>query len=296
MKHVLVSALAVSFFASCSQPFETFPGFAQQSVQMNVTSLSSAGQPTPLTLSTGEKNAPQYNRADGVVRVFGPGGPDVPVKEAAVAFTERTGIQVDVTSGPEATWTDAAQQHGDLLFGSSEQSMTAFLQTYHSFNSDEVEPIYLRPAIIMVQEGNPRNIQGIDDLLQPGMRIVVTDGAGVSNTSGTGVWEDIVGRTNRIADIRAFRENIVYFAPNSGSGYRTFKDPAAQIDAWITWNHWVIDHPDDGDAVEIEPELRIYRGANVVSSAGADPETLAFIEFLKSEAGAAIFARHGWSR
>ena len=237
-----------------------------------------------------------FNRQDGVVRAFGPGGPDAPIRQAAEAFTKKTGIPVEVTYGSEATWTEAAQQKGDLLFGSSEQSMTAFLETYKSFNINEVEPIYLRPAIAMVQSGNPKNIQGIEDLMKPGMRIVVTSGAGVSNTSGTGVWEDIVGRTGSIEDLQAFRKNIVYFAPNSGSGFKTFKDPAAEIDAWITWNHWVINHPDAGDAVEIEPERRIYRDANVVVAEGADPETQEFINFLKSDEGAEIFARNGWSR
>lgn len=281
MRHVILPALLLGLLASYSQsPEATTPAVAQQ----------------PARLETVFNVSEQYDRTDGVVRAYGPGGPDIPIKEAATAFTEKTGIPVEVTSGPEGTWTDAAQTQGDLLFGSSEQSMTAFLETYRSFNSDDVEPIYMRPAIMMVQEGNPQNIQSIRDLMKPGMRIVVTDGAGVSNTSGTGVWEDIVGRTTSIADMKAFRDNIVYFAPNSGSGYKKLINPTDEVDAWITWKHWVINHPNDGDAVEIEPELRIYRDANVVVSQDADPNTQEFISFLKSEEGAAIFTRNGWSR
>ncbi|GLC62957.1 hypothetical protein PLESTB_001964900 [Pleodorina starrii] len=90
-----------------------------------------------------------------------------------------------------------AQADADIIWGTSEQSMTAFLETYTSFSSDQVQPIYLRPAIIAVKAGNPKGITGFDDLLADGVKIVVTEGAGVGNTSGTGVWEDIAGRTGQ---------------------------------------------------------------------------------------------------
>lgn len=40
------------------------------------------------------------------------------------------------------------------------------------------------------------------DLLKPGIGIVVNDGAGVSNTSGTAVWEDSVGRMKMLRNSR----------------------------------------------------------------------------------------------
>ena len=238
--------------------------------------------------------AAERNTDDGIVRVFGPGGPDTAIKQAAELFTENTDIPVEVISGPESTWSEMAQQSADILFGSSEQSMTAFLQSYTAFDIFKVQPLYVRPAIIMVQDGNPRNIQSIDDLMTPGVRIVVVDGAGISNTSGTGVWEDIVGRLGQIEDIQNFRSNIAVFAPNSGTAFRTFQDSEADIDAWITWSHWHVNNPDISDAIEIAPERRIYRDANVVLAEDAEQGAALFIEFLKSDEGEAIFVNQGW--
>ena len=48
------------------------------------------------------------------------------------------------------------------------------------------------------------------------------EGAGKSNTSGTGVWEDMIGRTQDLDLISKFRQNIVACTPNSGSTKKAF--------------------------------------------------------------------------
>jgi accessory colonization factor AcfC len=187
-----------------------------------------------------------------------------------------------------------AQRDADILWGTAEQSMTAFLETYTAFSSDAVRPIYIRPSVIAVKKGNPKQIRRFDDLLKDGMRIVVTEGAGVYNTSGTGVWEDIAGRLGRLEDITRFRKNIVAFAKGSGASFKAFSEKDA--DAWITWPNWPITNPDKVDLVEIEAERRIWRDVNVVLSPKADPEAQKFIDFLVSERGAEIMETEGWIR
>lgn len=93
-------------------------------------------------------------------------------------------------------------------------------------------PIYIRPAIIAVRKGNPKGVRGFDDLLKPGMKIVVTEGAGVANTSGTGTWEDVAGRAGSLDDVKRFRSNIVGFGKGSGPSFQMFV--SKQADAWIT--------------------------------------------------------------
>ena len=173
--------------------------------------------------------------------------------------------------------------------------MTAFLETYEGFASSDVEPLYIRRAVIAVQKGNPKNIQRFDDLLAPGMRVVVTEGAGVYNTSGTGVWEDVAGRLGKLDDVARLRANIVSFEKGSGASFRAFKNTEAPADAWITWIHWPVNNSDVADYVELEPERRIHRVTNVVASPAADPETARFVTFLKSDAAAVIFESEGWT-
>ncbi|MEX3634054.1 substrate-binding domain-containing protein [Paraburkholderia sp. BR14320] len=70
----------------------------------------------------------------------------------------------------------------DILWGTAEEDMTALLETYTTFRWDDVAPIYIRRAVIAVKKGNPKNIRSFNDLLKDGVRIVVTEGAGVHRT------------------------------------------------------------------------------------------------------------------
>ncbi|MCF8483490.1 MAG: substrate-binding domain-containing protein [Rhodospirillum sp.] len=236
----------------------------------------------------------QHHPKDGVVKLYGAGGPHTAFKKVADAFTAKTGIAVDIIAGPETKWSADAQQDADILWGTSEQSMTAFLETYKTFSSETVEPIYTRPSVIAVKKGNPKGITGIGDLTRPGMRIVVTEGAGVYNTSGTGVWEDVIGRTGDLHAVRAFRQNIVAFAKGSGASYKAFREQDA--DAWITWPNWPLTHTDVADMIEIDPDHRIWRDVNMALSPDADSEATRFLSFLKSEDGAELMKTEGWIR
>jgi accessory colonization factor AcfC len=236
----------------------------------------------------------KHNAKDGIVRLYGAGGPDTAFKKVADVFRKETGIDVEITGGPESTWSKKAQVDADILWGTAEEDITALLETYTHFSWDDVTPIYIRPAVIAVKKGNPKAIRGFEDLLKDGMRIVVTEGAGVANTSGTGVWEDVAGRAGSLEDIKRFRKNIVGFGKGSGPSYKMFVDKNA--DAWITWPDWPITHSDQADLVELSGQRKIWRDVNVVLAPDADSQARQFIEFLVSDRGAAIMKTEGWVR
>lgn len=236
----------------------------------------------------------KHQPKDGVINVYGPGGPDTALRSAANAYSKKTGVPVKVIAGPESKWTRDAQKNADLIFGSSEQSMSAFVETYPFITDMDVKPVYLRRAVIAVPKGNPKNIRGIQDLLDKPSRIVVTEGLGVYNTSGTGVWEDIAGRKGSLADVQNFRSKIIAYAKGSGASFKAFQEQKA--DAWITWIHWPLNHADKVDYVEIEPERRIYRDLTLAKTRGAEPQTQDFLDFVNSEQGKAFFTREGWTQ
>jgi accessory colonization factor AcfC len=220
---------------------------------------------------------------DGVVRMYGAGGPDTAFRKVAAVFQAETGVRVEVTAGPEPSWSRQAQANADILWGTSEEEITA-----------HVTPIYVRPAIIAVRVGNPKGIHDFGDLLRDGMRVVVTEGAGVANTSGTGVWEDVAGRLGSLEDIRRLRRNIVAYGHGSGASYKAFVDLKA--DAWLTWPDWPITHPDVAEIVDLPESRRIWRDVSVTLSRDADPNAKRFIDFLVSDRGAAIMKTEGWVR
>ena len=235
----------------------------------------------------------QHAPEDGVVKLYGAGGPHTAFRKVADVWEEMSGNSVEVIAGPEADWTEDAQADADILWGTAEQAMTAFLLTYPAFDHDAVEPIYLRPAIIAVKAGNPKGIESFEDLLADGISIVVTEGAGVYNTSGTGVWEDVAGRLGSLDDISQFRRNITVYALGSGASYQQFVDQDA--DAWITWPNWPLTK-DDLEMVEMAENRTVYRDISVVISPDADPEAQEFLDFLVTEQAQEIMATEGWQR
>lgn len=231
-------------------------------------------------------------RAAEPLRVYGPGGPSPAVEQAAEAFGRTHGIEVAVTAGPTPKWLADAERDADVVFSGSETMMTDFVAALGDrIDPATVRPLYLRPAAILVRPGNPSGIKGFVDLLAPGHRVLVVNGAGQN-----GLWEDVAGRLGSIDTVAAFRRNIARFASNSAEARRAWIDDPS-LDAWLIWNIWQVANPDLAQVVPIEPEYRIHRDTAVaLTRRGARrPEAEAFVDYLASPEGAAIFARWGWT-
>ena len=231
-------------------------------------------------------------RAQGVINVYGPGGPAPAMQEAAKAFGAINKVTVNVAAGPTAQWIDKAKQDADVIFSGAENMFTDFAKALPgAFELKEAYPLYLRPAAILVRPGNPKNIRGFRDLLAPNIKVLTVAGAGQ-----TGLWEDVAGRTGDIAMVRAFRNNMVFpEAANSGAAKEQWTQQK-DIDAWLIWNIWQVANPDLAQVVELDEPFRIYRDAGVVLTrkGKTEPQASAFVEFLKSPAGQKIFAKWGW--
>lgn len=231
-------------------------------------------------------------RAQTVVNVYGPGGPAPAMQEAAKDFGAANRVSVNVTAGPTPQWADKAKQDADVIFSGAENMMSDFAKALPgAFELKEAYPLYLRPAAILVRPGNPKNIRGFRDLLAPNVKVLTVAGAGQ-----IGLWEDVAGRTGDIAMVRALRNNIVFpEAANSGAAKEQWTQHKG-IDAWLIWNIWQVSNPDLAQVVELEEPYRIYRDTGVVLTrkGKAEPQAAAFVEFLKSPAGQAIFAKWGW--
>lgn len=225
------------------------------------------------------------------VHAYGPGGPAPAMKEAAAAFKARTGVDVVVSAGPTPQWIDAARGDADVMFSGAENMMTDFVKAMNgAIDEQTIDPLYLRASNILVRPGNPRHVSGLGDLLRPGLKIMVVQGAGQ-----TGLWEDMAGRTGDIATVRALRGNIVRVAGSSAEAKQAWaSDPS--IDAWIIWGIWAKANPGIADSVAVEPQYRIYRDAGVALTKTGDknPDAVRFVTFLKSRQGAAIFRKWGW--
>jgi accessory colonization factor AcfC len=227
-----------------------------------------------------------------LVRVFGPGGPAPAMKAAAVVFEKQhPGVSVQVMAGPTPQWIAAARAEGDVIYSGSEAMMANFQRELAGvLDAATIEPLYLRPAVILVRPGNPDHITGFRSLLRPGIKVMVVDGAGQ-----VGLWEDVAGRDGRIATLRTFRRNIAYAAPNSALALKRWQDDAS-VQAWLIYNIWAVAHPGVAQVVPLEPHYRLYRdcGVGLTVRGKASATARAFVAFLGGAQGRAIFEHWGW--
>lgn len=232
----------------------------------------------------------QANAADTLF-VYGPGGPAPAMKEAAAAFEKRTGTKVELTAGPTPSWIGKAQESADVIYSGSETMMTDFTVAMGGRMVEQtIVPLYLRPLAILVRPGNPKRIKGVKDIVLPGIRILVVNGAGQN-----GVWEDMAGRKGDIDMVRAMRTNIASYAPNSALARQAWIDHP-EIDVWLIWNIWQVANPTLADLVPIESDYAIYRdtGVGLTLQGVRKPAAKAFVAFLRSTEGARIFKKWGW--
>lgn len=225
------------------------------------------------------------------LRLYGPGGPYPAMQEAAKTFGEANGISLEVTAGPTGKWLEKAKEDADLIYSGAEFMMTNFANAMEGrIVETTITPLYLRPSAILVRPGNPKGITGLKNLLEPGLKILVVNGAGQ-----TALWEDVAGRLGNIGSVKALRNNIVTYAPNSAVAKKTWIEKN-EIDVWLIWNIWQVSNKELADLVAMEKEYTIYRDCGVALTTQGLEKPLArkFVEYLQSKEGAGIFAKWGW--
>ncbi|GIB24783.1 bacterial extracellular solute-binding family protein [Vibrio cholerae] len=243
------------------------------------------------------------------ISLYGAGGPHHALNEIVQKYKESAkfkDIKININPGPYASWVNCAKGldkscntgPADILWGTSENYYAVLEDEFkkYGFTSKRSKSIYLRPAVILVQKGNPKHIHGIEDLINnPEVkRIVVNNQTLKSVTSATALWEDIVGRKGKLEDVEKFRSKIVYQASGSGAAAKAFLGNQQQekADAWITWPEWYHANTEKADMIEIEPDRVIYRDLNVTIKQGASEEATAFYDYLSSKEAFDIFQKY----
>ncbi|WII72129.1 substrate-binding domain-containing protein [Bdellovibrio sp. 22V] len=221
--------------------------------------------------------------------VYGPGGPAPAMIACGSAFEKEHKIKVNIHAGPLEKWIEKAGT-ADLFYSGSENMMDGFAEKLSVLDVKTIQTHYLRPSAILVRPKNPKNIQGVKDLLNQPLRIMVVNGAGQ-----VGMWEDIVGRLKSAEALNQFRSRIVYAEKNTGDAEKKWKaDPS--IDAWLVFNIWGTRNPQNAVIVATEPELTIYRsmGTAVSKNTKQQAKVQQFIEFIKSPVCRKLFEKEGW--
>ncbi|QDS33973.1 substrate-binding domain-containing protein [Brevibacillus brevis] len=231
---------------------------------------------------------PNSSQSDQVIRVYGPGGPLGPIKEAAEHFSAKTGMKVEVTAGPEGNWIGQAKQDADIIFGGSEYMLQDFIFNHtEMIDTKSRTELYPRAAGILVRKGNPKKIESLEDLTKKGVKIIDVNGAGQ-----LGLWEDLAGRKGLIEGIS---QNINLSVKSSAEAIERWKSNSS-LDAWITYESWHYRLQDVTDLVELPEEEKLYRGTPIALTKITDQkkEAQQFIDYLRTEESHQIFQKWGW--
>jgi len=222
-----------------------------------------------------------------VITVFAGSASMPAMKEAAQAFEEKTGIKVYLNFGGSGTVLSQMKlsRSGDLYIPGSPYFMVIAVEA-GVVKPDTVKVIaYLFPAIL-VQEGNPKNIQSLSDLARPGIEI------GMANPEvvviGMYAYE-ILEYNNLLVEVG---RNIVTHAESAAKLASLVRLKA--VDAVIGWRITGKWHPETIDIVYLKPEQipRLSYIPGAISTFTKDRESAQkFLDFLVSPPGQEIFRK-----
>ncbi|MGD8501614.1 MAG: molybdate ABC transporter substrate-binding protein [Phycisphaerales bacterium] len=224
------------------------------------------------------------------LRVFCGAASKPAMEECAVAFEKKTGVGVELQFGGSGTMLSQLKmaKRGDIFIPGSPDYM-AKAKREGVVDPDKVKIlVYLVPAIL-VQKGNPKGIESLDVLAEPGITV------GIGNPEAVCVGLYAVEVLERSGLLEKAGKNVAVHAESCSKTASLIV--MKKVDAIIGWRVFSRWNPDAIDAVLLDPG-RIPRLSYIpagICTTSQDPQRAEqFIEFLISSEGARIFGKWGY--
>jgi len=208
------------------------------------------------------------------------------MEEIADLFEEREGIEIQYTFGGSAQLLSQIElyQTGDLYMPGARSYIESAMDKGYV---DETANVVYHVPCIVTPKGNPAGIDSIEDLAEPGVRIVLGEPTGPaigknakSMLESLGIWEEV--EDNVVAFSGTVNELLVYIS-------------MGQADAAIVWED--LFNPDSMEKVEIPLETNGIKVVPIGTLVFSENEEIAenFMNFVASEEGKTVFADHGFA-
>jgi molybdate transport system substrate-binding protein len=228
--------------------------------------------------------------SDKEITVFAGSASKPPLDEAAQMFEKQTGVKVYVTyGGSGAVLSQMEISHsGDVYIPGSPDYLAKAEKDNVTDPSSTKIIAYLIP-VISVQHGNPENIESLQDLARPGIRV----GIGNPDTVCVGLYGiELLDFNNLLTQVTG---NIVTQAESCEKTATLLS--LKSVDAVLGWDVFHYWDPDKIDTVYLPPEQlpRIgYIPAAISLYTKDRTDAEAFTEFLVSKQAQAIFHKWGY--
>jgi len=233
------------------------------------------------------------NSADGkTIKVLAGAGTIKAMNELKANFEkENPGVEVEIRYGGAADLFGILETQKDAdIFIPGDTKYTQEGQKKGYLINDTIKDVTKHIPTIAVQAGNPKNIQGIEDLANPGVRVVLGDpkGPAIGKTS-----EQILGTDNLLAQVKP---NVV--------GYTTTVNQLLtylvtdQADATIIWQDMLSWSEGKGKIEEIkipadQNKIKTIPIAVTVYTKDKDL-SMKFEDYVLSDEGLAIWKKWGF--
>lgn len=208
-------------------------------------------------------------------------------EEVVQLFEDRYGVRVDLHFGGSGAMLSQMKltERGDIYFPGSSDFMEEAKRRGLVLPQTERRVVYLIPAI-NVQKGNPENIQSLEDLARPGLKVAIAD----PETVCVGLYALEVLEKSGLAE--AVRPNIATYTESCAKTARVVA--LRNVDAVIGWRVFQYWSPEEIETVYLSPDQvpRIGYVPIAISTFSKQPELAQqLIDFVTSDEARAIYGK-----
>jgi molybdate transport system substrate-binding protein len=221
------------------------------------------------------------------LHVYSAGAVAPPLQQAANIFEKRfeTACKLTVGRGSDLLAKIASSKEGDVISVGAEYILDE-AEDQGLVVKGSRTTLGLRRSVIIVPLGNPAKIASLSDMCKENVRIgIAVDGC------LKGVWDDIASKARLTDEIR---KNITHHADGCGSLMGLIHQ--RKVDAVFGWNAFKFVWPRTCEAIELPPDLQIFRSTNVgIVTYTRNPDlSRKFIHFLTTAEVKRIYSGYDW--
>jgi sulfate/thiosulfate transport system substrate-binding protein len=261
-----------------------------------------------LTAACGGGSASAGDAGGGTIDLVAYSTPETAYTEIEQLFTETgegEGVGFSASYGPSGDQSRAVEsgQPADFVNFSLESDVTRLVDAglvAEDWNAGEHAGIVADSVVVIaVRPGNPKNIQGWDDLVKPGVEIVTPNpgSSGGARWNLLAAWGHVIATGGSEGDAKEylakFFQNAVALPGSARDALTSFTSGIG--DVLISYENEAILARQNGEEFDyIVPDETLLIETPVAVTVDADPVATDWLEFLYTPEAQAVFRKSGY--